>query len=76
MDKNKKTNIMTERIKERIYFVSCIIEQYKKKHHKTGGEVISLFDKHNITEWLYNNYEILHTENYNNVISEINAHMH
>ena len=67
---------LSKKEKEKIYFVSYIIEQYKKKHHTTGQEVLTLFDKNGITSWLYENYEILHTENYNNIILEIDAHIH
>lgn len=57
--------------KEKIYFVSCIIEQYKKHSHLSGRECLDYLDKFGIIQWLYDFYETLHSQNYNNVVKEI-----
>ena len=61
----------TKDTEERIFFVSCIIERYKKKKRLTGNVVATLFREKNITQWLYDNYETLHSESEDNVVHEI-----
>ncbi|MBQ8501295.1 MAG: DUF3791 domain-containing protein [Bacteroides sp.] len=46
------------------YFISFCIEQYKMRHHLSGNEVMQIFDKHHVTEYLADNFEVLHTQSY------------
>lgn len=46
----------------KLYFVSFCIEQYKVYWGMKGGEVMRLFDKHHVTEYLYDHYDVLHTQ--------------
>ena len=63
-----------QNINDRIFFVSCIIELYASKHNIKGNEAEALFNNKGMDTWLYNNYEILHTEDEKNVILEIYEH--
>lgn len=58
-------------VKEKVFFVSCIIEEYKKKNKLPGRTVAEMFDKNGITEWLYGNYQTLHTESEESVLADI-----
>ena len=44
------------------YFISFCIEQYKVHISANGNEVMDLFDKYGVTEYLSDNFEILHTQ--------------
>ena len=62
---------MPEQHHNTIFFVSWVIETYKRKHNIPGNEVVELFNKHSINEWLIENYDALHTVSSNYVIQEI-----
>lgn len=47
---------------DRSFFVSFCVEQYKKHIGATGNVVIDLFDSYGVTEYLYENYDVLHTQ--------------
>lgn len=53
------------------YFISFCIEQYKKHASMSGEDVIRLFDKYNVIDYLADNFEILHTQNHHWLIEEI-----
>lgn len=53
------------------YFISFCIEQYKNHTSMSGVDVIQLFDKYEITEYLAENYELLYTQNHHWLIEEI-----
>lgn len=54
-----------------LYFISFCIENYKKKIHASGHEVMELFDKYGINEYLYENFEVLHTQSIQWMMEEI-----
>lgn len=57
----------------KLFFVSWIIETYKRKHKLSGNETVMLFDKHKINEWLMENYDVLHTVSSSYVVDEIES---
>ncbi|MDR3048355.1 MAG: DUF3791 domain-containing protein [Elusimicrobiota bacterium] len=42
-------------------FVVYCIEEYKAAKKMSGKEVMELFKKHNVIDYIRNNYEALHT---------------
>ena len=53
------------------YFISFCIEQYKVHISANGNEVMDLFDKYGVTEYLSYNFEILHTQSRQRLLEEI-----
>ena len=53
------------------YFISFCIEQYKVHISANGYEVMDLFDKYRVTEYLSDNFEILHTQSRQWLLEEI-----
>ncbi len=64
---------MSKKENNTIFFVSWIIEAYKRKHNMPGNEVVELFNKHGINEWLIENYDTLHTVSSAYVVEEIES---
>lgn len=62
---------MSKRESDILYFVSFCIEQYKKHHGMAGGDVMSLFDEYHVTEYLFENYDMLHTQGASWLMEEI-----
>lgn len=62
---------MTKRDADRLYFVSFCIEQYKNQKQMSGHEVMELFDQYHIIDYLYNHYDILHTQGAQWLVEEI-----
>lgn len=54
-----------------VYFISFCIEQYKVHISASGAEVMGLFDKYGVTEYLFENFEVLHTESHQWLVEEI-----
>lgn len=52
-------------------FLICCIEEYKSIHNLTGKEVIMLFEKYNVNDFVVNNYEALHTTSLRYVVEDI-----
>ena len=53
------------------YFVSFCIEQYKNAKGITGEEAMNTLDKYGVLEYLEENFEILHTQNYQWILEDI-----
>ena len=53
------------------YFVSFCIEQYKVHISATGGEVMSIFDRYRVTEYLSANFDVVHTQSRQWLLEEI-----
>lgn len=53
------------------YFLSFCIEQYGKKSHLSGDEVVALFDRYEVLPYLEENFEVLHTQGYQWLMGEI-----
>lgn len=54
-----------------LYFVSFCVEQYKMRKGISGSEVMALFDKCGVTEYLCNHYDVLHTQGASWLMEEI-----
>ena len=44
------------------YFLSFCIEQYKTAKELTGKQVVDIFEKYEVMEYLEHHYEVLHTQ--------------
>ena len=47
---------------EQVYFLTFCIEQYKHLKNMDGSSVKELFDKFGVSDYLIQNYEVLHTQ--------------
>ena len=62
---------MTKKELDIVYFISFCIEQYKVHISATGAEVMDLFDKYGVTEYLSDHFDILHTQSRQWLLEEI-----
>lgn len=56
--------------KELPFLIYCI-EKYKKEKGMTGKEVVDLFSKYKVNEYIYTFYEALHTTGEKYIIQDI-----
>ena len=56
---------------EKLLFVSFCIEEYKAQHGMTGGEVVKLFEKYGVTDYLMDGFDVLHTLGRNMILDDI-----
>ena len=57
-------------------FVSFVIEEYKRANHLSGSETAAFFEKHKILDFLIDNYEALHTQGKQYILSEIDLFLY
>ncbi|WP_291528072.1 DUF3791 domain-containing protein [Bacteroides sp. UBA939] len=57
----------------KLYFISFCIEQYKKHSGTTGGATMGLFDRYGVTNYLFDHYDVLHTQGNQWLIEEIES---
>ena len=62
---------MSKQERDKSYFVTFCIEQYKNRKGMSGGDVVSLFDKYGVLEYLYDNFEALHTQSHHWILDDI-----
>lgn len=62
---------MSDKDQEATFFVSFCLEQYKHIKNKRGKEVMELFDKYGISSYLFDNYDVLHTQSHQWLTEEI-----
>lgn len=62
---------ITKRELDIVYFISFCIEQYKVRISASGAEVMDLFDKYGVTQYLADNFVVLHTESRQWLMEEI-----
>ena len=62
---------MKEKELDITYFISFCIEEYKMHISATGSEVMDLFDRYGVTEYLSDNFEVLHTQSRQWLLEEI-----
>lgn len=62
---------MSKRENEIAYFVSFCVELYKTRHSISGGEAFDLFNQYGVTGYLSNNFDVLHSQGHNWLISDI-----
>ncbi len=63
-----KTNIEND-------FLVYVIEEYKFLEHKTSREVIKLFSKHNVFNYVLQHYNALHTMGGRAIVDDVNLLM-
>ena len=56
---------------EKLLFVSFCIEEYKALHGMTGEEVVKLFEKYGVTDYLMAGFDVLHTLGKNMILDDI-----
>ena len=56
---------------EKLLFVSFCIEEYKALHGMTGEEVVKLFEKYGVTDFLMDGFDVLHTLGRNMILDDI-----
>ena len=67
-------NLMMEQ-KERqdiAYFISFCIEQYKTEKGMEGEQVMNLFNRYGVFEYLQEFYDVLHTQSAEWILGDIN----
>ena len=57
------------------YFISFCIEQYKKKNSMQGREVMELFDRYGVLQYLSEHFEILHTQSWQWIMEDIDHYI-
>ncbi len=60
--------------KELPFIVFCI-EEYKNKKGMTGREVVDLFNRHSVCEYIKEFYEVLHTTGVNYIVNDIDMYI-
>ena len=56
---------------ETLFFVSFCIEEYKAQHGMTGADVVKLFEKYGVTDYLMDGFDVLHTLGRNMILADI-----
>ena len=56
---------------EKLLFASFCIEEYKVQHGMTGKEVVKLFEKYGVTDYLMAGFDVLHTLGRNMILDDI-----
>lgn len=64
---------MSKQEQDKSYFIAFCIEQYKVAKGMDGAEVARLFFEKGISEYLNDNFEILHTQSRQWLIEEIDS---
>ena len=54
-------------------FFIFLLEQYAAFKHTTADKVLQEWDEHEITEWIFNNYELYHCEALENAFQDIES---
>ena len=58
---------------EKLFFVSFCIEEYKAQHGMSGEEVVKLFEKYGVTDFLMDGFDVLHTLGRNMILADIDS---
>lgn len=66
---------MSKKEQDILYFVSFCIEQYKHEMGMSGADVMDLFDRSGLLEYLSKNYEVLHTQGHHWLIAEMKDYL-
>jgi len=56
---------------EKLLFASFCIEEYKAQHGMTGEDVVKLFEKYGVTDYLMTGFDVLHTLGRNLILDDI-----
>ena len=60
--------------KELPFMILCI-EEYKKAKNMTGKDVMELFQKYSVCEYIYNFYDALHTTGTRYIVEDIDLYI-
>lgn len=60
--------------KELPFIVLCI-EEYKNQKRMTGKEVIALFNKYSVCEYIQDFYDVLHTTGTKYIVNDIDLYI-
>jgi len=55
----------------KLLFTSFCIEEYKAQHGMTGEDVVKLFEKYGVTDYLMTGFDVLHTLGRNLILDDI-----
>ncbi len=66
---------MNKKKQDLAYFLSFCIEQYKAKKGMTGEEAFQLLNKYGVMEYLYEHFEVLHTQSHQWILADIDEFM-
>ena len=56
---------------DKLLFTFFCIEEYKAQHGMTGEEVVKLFEKYGVTDFLMDGFDELHTHGRNMILDDI-----
>lgn len=56
-------------------FIILCIEEYKNQKHLSGKEVISLFSKYGVYDYVRSFYEVLHTTGTKYIVNDIDLYI-
>ena len=65
------SKIMNNKGQDIAYFISFCIEQYKNAKGLSGGEVLDIFVKFGVLDYLKDHFDILHTQSYQWLLEDI-----
>ena len=60
--------------KELPFIIFCV-EEYKNQKHLSGKDVISLFNKYAVTDYIRSFYEVLHTNGTRYLVNDIDLYI-
>jgi hypothetical protein len=66
---------MNKKNQDIAYFLSFCIEQYKNEKRMNGMEVLNTFNKYGVLDYLNNHFEILHTQNRQWILEDIDEYI-
>ncbi len=76
--RDDKTKISLRKViimsKELPFIVLCV-EEYKRHKGMSGKEVVSLFNRYSVCEYIKSFYEVLHTTGSNYIVNDIDSYI-
>ena len=67
----KREDIMDREQQDIAYFISFCIEQYKNAKSMSGEEAMQLFSQYGVLEYLYDFFDVLHTQGHQWILADI-----
>ncbi|MDY2888688.1 MAG: DUF3791 domain-containing protein [Candidatus Caccosoma sp.] len=62
-------------ISKELPFIILYIEEYKNSKHLTGKEVVDLFNKYEVFDYIRSFYEVLHTTGSKYIVNDIDVYI-
>lgn len=66
---------MNKRNQDIAYFLSFCVEQYKNTKRMKGEEVVEIFAKYEVFDYLHTHFEILHTQSRQWILEDIDEYI-